>query len=416
MLKELRLDHWKSFQRATLHIDPLTILIGANASGKSNALDALVFLQRVASGAGIFQAINGDVKLAPVRGGVEWVCRKPAKAFSLELILDSDAPSQDYRYAVTVRINGAKAEVLGEELALVKYGPRRKAPKECRLYWSKEADASEPSIPVYFASGTQGRGRRADLNRSHLVLAQAETMSLRKEVQEGVNLVLSQLRQIFVFDPIPSHMRDYTALSDHLQADGANIAGVLAALEAKRRAEVEAALTAYLRALPERDIKKIWAEPVGRFKTDAMLYCQEGWKGSTLPVDARGMSDGTLRFLAIVTAMLTRPSGSLLVVEEVDNGLHPFRARVLVDMLRTLGKDRGIDVIVTTHNPALLDAAGPKILPFITVAHRADATGASMLTQLEDIAQLPKLMAMGSLGRLSAEGRIEAALKQEAGR
>ena len=83
-------------------------------------------------------------------------------------------------------------------------------------------------------------------------------------------------------------------------------------------------------------------------------------------------------------------------------------------MLRTLGKERGIDVVVTTHNPALLDAAGVDMVPFITVAHRNEENGVSMLTQLEDIEQLPKLMAGGSLGRLTTEGRIEAALKQEA--
>jgi AAA15 family ATPase/GTPase len=64
MLKELKLHHWKSFESATLYIDPLTIVIGTNASGKSNTLDALLFLQRVATGVGIFQAINGDVNSA----------------------------------------------------------------------------------------------------------------------------------------------------------------------------------------------------------------------------------------------------------------------------------------------------------------------------------------------------------------
>ena len=145
-----------------------------------------------------------------------------------------------------------------------------------------------------------------------------------------------------------------------------------------------------------------------------MLYCEEGWSGTQAhTVDARGMSDGTLRYLAIVTAMLTRQPGSLLVIEEIDNGLHPSRAHVLVKMLRQLGNERGIDVIVTTHNPALLDAAGARLVPFISVVHRDNTTGASLLIQLEDIEQLPKLMASGSLGQLSASGRIEAALKQE---
>jgi hypothetical protein len=70
-------------------------------------------------------------------------------------------------------------------------------------------------------------------------------------------------------------------------------------------------------------------------------------------------------------------------------------------------------VIVTTHNPAMLDAAGVQMIPFITVAYRDEQTGASKLLQLEDIRQLPKLMASGSLGRLTTEGRIESAIKQE---
>jgi hypothetical protein len=84
-------------------------------------------------------------------------------------------------------------------------------------------------------------------------------------------------------------------------------------------------------------------------------------------------------------------------------------------MLKTLGKKRQIDIVVTTHNPALLDAAGNTMVPFITVVHRDDKSGASILTPLEEIEQLPKLMAGGSLGRLSTEGRIETALKMEAG-
>ncbi|QSB03101.1 AAA family ATPase [Methylomonas sp. EFPC1] len=415
MLKEIKLVGWKSFSDSTLYIDPLTIIIGANASGKSNTLDALLFLQRIASGVGIFQAINGDVNLPPIRGGIEWICNKPAKNFLLIVTVEGDSENQDFRYQLEVQVNGIKAEVVHEELVSLKYGARSTAPKETRLFYTQPPEPHAPGIPAYFSTGSQGRGKRIDVNRSHAVLLQADVFSLRKEVQEGIKQVLTQLQQIFVFDPVPSHMRDYTPFSEKLKADGCNIAGVLAALDTPRKEEVEKTLTAYLRELPERDIQRVWTEPVGKFQTDAMLYCEEGWSGNVShTVDARGMSDGTLRYLAIVTAMLTRTPGSLLVVEEVDNGLHPSRAHVLIEMLRTLGKSRGIDVIVTTHNPALLDAAGARMVPFITVAHRDTQTGSSLLSQLEDIQQLPKLMASGSLGQLSTDGRIEAALKQEA--
>ncbi len=414
MIKELRFKTWKSFEDARLYIDPLTIIIGANASGKSNVLDALLFLHRTGSGVSIFEAISGDLNLPPLRGGVEWVCLKPGRQFSLELLIDDSNPKQEYRYELTVHVNSTKAEVFREELTLLIYGPRSQTPRERMLYSTRQDESAGPAIATYFSTGTQGRGKRFDLNRSYTILSQTETMNLRKEVLEGARHLLGQLQRIFVFDPIPSHMRDYTPFSEKLQADGSNIAGVLAGLETKRREEVETALTAYLKSLPERDIQRVWTEPVGKFKTDAMLYCEEGWAGNMAhEIDARGMSDGTLRYLAIVTALLTREPGSLLVIEEVDNGLHPSRAHVLVDMLRTLGKERSIDVIVTTHNPAMLDAAGVQMIPFITVAYRDEQTGASKLLQLEDIRQLPKLMASGSLGRLTTEGRIESAIKQE---
>ena len=414
MIKELKLKNWKSFREGTLYIDPLTIIIGANASGKSNTLDALLFLHRVSTGVGIFQAINGDVNLPALRGGMEWVCLKPNKQFTLEILTDSANENQEYRYHITVQVNGTKAEVFEEKLILLTYKPRSKTPTKKELFTTLAEEANNPGIPTRFSTATKGPGKRFDLNRSHVILSQTETLNLRKDVQEAAKHVLLQLQQIFVFDPIPSHMRDYASLSDKLQTDGSNIAGVLAGLEKPRKEEVEKILTKYLKALPERDINRVWTEPVGKFGTDAMLYCEEGWQETqTHEIDACGMSDGTLRYLAIVTALLTRESGSLLVIEEVDNGLHPSRAHILVDMLKSLGKERRIDVIVTTHNPALLDAAGVRMVPFITVAHRDVQTGASQLTQLEDIQHLPKLMASGSLGRLNTEGRIESALKQE---
>lgn len=80
---------------------------------------------------------------------------------------------------------------------------------------------------------------------------------------------------------------------------------------------------------------------------------------------------------------------------------------MLLDMLKAVGSQRGVDVLVTTHNPALLDAMGTEMVPFITVANRDSATGFSVLTLLEDIAQLPKLLAQGPIGRLSSQGLIE---------
>ncbi len=124
-------------------------------------------------------------------------------------------------------------------------------------------------------------------------------------------------------------MRGYSPLAEKLITDGSNIAGVLAALNDVKKKKILNKLTAYLKNIPERDIISVWTEYVGKFKTDAMLYCKEGWnEEDDCVVDARGMSDGTLRFLAIVTAMLINESNKLIVIEEADNGLHPSRAEI----------------------------------------------------------------------------------------
>jgi predicted ATPase len=416
MLKELRLINWKSFRDATLYIDPLTIIIGMNAGGKSNVLDALLFLQRLAAGTPISTAIAGDAEIPGLRGGLEWVTRKPEKKFTLEVLVTSkDEERTDYRYSITIAVNGTRAELAAESLIRLKYRPRSDTPSELNLFITKSEEATTAAIPAYFYTATRGPGKRLDLNRTYSILTQVDSLTVRKEITQAARSVIDQLKRVFILDPIPSHMRNYQPLSEKLQTDAANIAGVLSALPDERKTEVEATLTDYLRKLPERDIGRVWTEPVGKFKTDAMLYCEEAWATNEEPtiVDLRGMSDGTLRFLAIVVALLTLEEGSLLVVEEVDNGLHPSRAQVLVNMLREQGKKRRIDVIVTTHNPAMLDALGSRMVPFVTVAHRDGKTGESRLTLLEEIEQLPKLLASGSIGRLSTQGKIEAALHSE---
>ena len=86
---------------------------------------------------------------------------------------------------------------------------------------------------------------------------------------------------------------------------------------------------------------------------------------------------------------------------------------MLLQMLQDVGADRGVDVLATTHNPALLDAMGSRMVPFITVAHRDPANGHSVLTSLEDLKDLPRLLAQGSIGRLSSRGLIERSLQQQ---
>jgi predicted ATPase len=417
MIKEVRLENWKSFPKATLYLDPITILIGTNASGKSNVLDALDLLSQIAQGKEISSILQSDPKVPTFRGGAEWAALKPERSFRVEALIEGGEPNIDYLYSLTVQTL-PKPKLLAESLLRLKYRPRSKsAPYTLKLFWTKGCEEDDPAIVAILYNTTRGAARNVQRSSSVLSQLKLSTASLRKEIAEGVNAVVRGLNSIFILNPIPSHMRYFSPLAEKLANDASNIAGVLAALPDERRTSVETTLQQYVKDLPEKDIQRVWTEKVGSFATDAALLCEEGWKSAAEPtkVDARAMSDGTLRFLAILTALLTLPERSQLIIEEVDNGLHPSRSDMLINMLRTVGASRHIDVLATTHNPALLNRLGPEMVPFVVVAHRNRQSGASELTLLEDLANLPKLIAMGPLGEVAASGELESSLQSSGG-
>ncbi len=362
MIKQITLKNWKSFGEATLYVDPLTVIVGTNASGKSNLIEALLFLNRISISL-IGEAL---VPIIPyIRGGKESLCKKPFTYFTLVTLIEKD--DIEYEYMLEIELDT----------------------RDNSIYNGK----------FYFKNLTN-----IELN----------SLSYSETYRTTVYEVLSK---ICVLAPNPNKMRDYSKVSEELLDDASNIAGVLASLPHDKKTDFENTLTGYVKELPQTDIKKVWAEKVGRLGSDAMLYCEEKWDntqdGEGEIIDAKSMSDGTLRYIAIVTALLTKPEGTTLVIDEVDTGLHPSRAKILINTLRGLGAKRNIDVIITTHNPAILDAVGVQMLPFITVAHRDVNDGSSKLTLLEDVDHIAKLIAGGTLGDILTEGKIEESLESE---
>jgi predicted ATPase len=420
MLKEIHFENWKSFKQATLYIDQLTVLIGTNASGKSNAVEGLEFLRRIISGKEIKSALAGDSSLPSLRGGLEWIALKPENQFTLSVLVEGDE-NTDYFYSITVELAPNKAEMIAEKLTRIKYHPKSNQYEKTHFIRIKKTDVDSET---QFAFETDSSNQDKIYNPKELLALSNPSFSILGifyqfknlphiliygEMIRGINKVASTLQNIFLLNPIPANMRTYTPLSNSLNHDANNIAGVLANLPDEKK--IESILSSYIRQLPERDIRRIYAEPVGKIGHDAMLYCEEEWvNGEITLIDAHTISDGTLYFLAILVALLTRPEGSQLIIEEVDNGLHPSRVGILIKILKELGEQRKIDILVTTHNPALLDNLGPEMVPYVEVAHRDIETGTSQLTLLEDINNLPKLFASGTLGKITMQGKLEKSL------
>lgn len=401
MIKELHLNNWKSFQSAKLFIDPLTVLIGLNASGKSNALDALQFLQRSVVCRDLHTALAGDQYLTEIRGGLEWIPQRGKDQFTIGVIIGTDNPDVDLDYRITIGIkktaNALEVNSINESLNWVNRDG------ETQSHFDTTTGVfGEMTGFVYDSKGDSIPFLQVSRNTSVLYQFRYQRFTPDGKAEAAIIQVATALQRIFILDPIPQKARDFSKIAFQLNPDGSNLAGVIASMQPEKKAAIEEKLSRYAHQLPEREIEKVWVEPVGRSKTDAMLYCEEQFfRNKTVTVDIRGLSDGTIRFLTILTAVLTREKGSLLVIEEIDNGIHPSRAKLLLEILLKEGKSQGVDLLVTSHNPAFLDQLVPNLLPFVMLVHRDSENGTSIITPLEQAEKLHFLMGKGSLGAIA---------------
>jgi hypothetical protein len=146
-----------------------------------------------------------------------------------------------------------------------------------------------------------------------------------------------------------------------------------------------------------------------------MLQLVETFGGVPKPYDAPLLSDGTLRVLAIAAAMLSAAEGSLVVIEEIDNGVHPSRARHLLDRINTIAQRRQLRVLLSTHNPALLDALPPSALNDVVFCYRDPQSGLSRLVRLAEVPDVPELLVQGTLGHLMTSGALDRFVKHHPG-
>lgn len=417
MLTAFTLNNFKSYREARLPLAPLTVLIGANASGKSNAIEGLRLLSWLAQGhklSAIGYAVQDSERV--VRGRIETLALDAAAPFGLGCDTDLTHGSA-LRLAIARRQDGL--HIVREQL-----------------------DSRYETVPLYVLdTPSQGRGSDAGVAYNNFarggvkphvtcsdqtaIFTQLDSPTVfrpdhkqsRRVIPETVGKLQTWLANILFLDPAPSQMRDYSFPSDgRLLGDGRNLSGVLFGLWGggadpgdSAEAAHRAAILAFIQSLPEQDIRTLTflEEPRG----GKLVELVETFGGTDRAYDASLLSDGTLRVLAIAAAMLSAPEGSLVVIEEIDNGVHPSRAHHLLAQIQTVAEQRSLRVLLSTHNPALLDALPDAALPNVVFCYRQPDDGTSRLVRLAEIPDYPELMAQGSLGRLMTSGALERFVK-----
>ena len=343
LITRVVLKNYKSIARCDVRLRPLMFLVGPNGSGKSNFLDALRFVS---------DALNTSLDHAlRDRGGIQEVRRRSGGhpnhfSISLEFRLP-DGTAGQYAFRIGARPQGGY-EVQSEE---------------CRL-----------SPPVALAAESSYQVQAGKVTATSLTTAPAAA---------GDRLYLVNVSGLDVFRPLydalthmafynlnPDRIRDLQPpdAGEFLRRDGGNLASVLGRLE-RDGPRLKSRIEEYLaKVVP--GVRGVEAKPVGPKET--IVFRQEV-VGSKQPWHffAANMSDGTLRALGILAALLQSGNGQahrvpLVGIEEPEIALHPAAAGVLRDSLRDAC--RNTQVLVTSHSPDLLDdpeIRDEEILPVI---------------------------------------------------
>lgn len=413
MLSNFTIKQFKSYREATLELAPLTVLIGANASGKSNAIEALRLLSWIAQGNRLgairyavqegAEAIRGTVKDLGFRGSHEFSlgCETTHRQWDRYSLSLRRQPEDGELHITDERLTGS-----GERVPLFEVVASQETGGDVRVAYNNFAQGGKkPQIPCTDQMAVLVQIQSPARFARHHAHAYREIRGVATRYQ-------GWLSRIIFLDPQPAAMRKYSFTNERqLTGNGANLSGVLYNLCEKNGAGPE--LLEFIKSLPEQDIGRIGFVETPR--GEVMVKLTETFGEKDTEYDATLLSDGTLRVLAVAAAVLSAPQGSLVVIEEIDNGVHPSRAKQLLGRLSRIATERGLRVLISSHNPALLDALPLSAVPGVVFCYRDPARGDSRLIRLSDIPDYPGLVGQGPVGHLMTRGIIERFAKTRRG-
>ena len=409
----ITIKNFKSYKEATLPLAPLTLLIGANASGKSNAIEAFRFLSWVAGGerlSTLKNRVNDSDKI--IRGNVSDLPFRETEQF----VLSFSADSSNYESIFNIRFNeiyfGFEIIETENENFIFTFDDVA----DDGIYVSQESLSNNFAIDenkTIFSIKNSDYSDVFNLSKELLSFFLKENGSPYKieKIYNDINFLKSLILNAYFFDFVPSQMR-YESLSEKgLRSNGQNLAGVLHYLceKSKNASENKTKLLDLIKSLPEQNIIDIKFYVDHRDRVEFALIEDFGSTPKEFPMDL--LSDGTLKVLAIATALLSVPIGSTLVIEEIDNSIHPSRAHDILSLMRQYAEERGLKLLLSTHNPALMDAIPDEALADVVFCYRDPRQGDSRLLRLGDLDDYVGLVVQGSLGDLVTRGIVERFVK-----
>ncbi len=369
-IKSIRITNFKSFEKLEVELGKFNVLIGANASGKSNFVQIFEFLRDIAN-SGLNNAIS-------MQGGVEYLRNiniGASENFSLKVVFDEvfnligRRMEEDliviriyetiYEFALKFKSDlegGLGFEIVRDnltqkcEFVRVRVEKHKEGIKETEELGSGEINISRANGKVKF-----------DLHKPEGVPINEEDIFpifLREEKLQPNTLLLETSFfflpplsrvpsdiSIYDFDPkLPKKATPITGKAE-LEEDGSNLSIVLKNIieHKNKKRKLFNLVKDLIPFIDDLDVEK-FADKSFLFKLRE-TYSKKQYLPASL------ISDGTINITALITALYFEEK-PLAIIEEPERNIHPYIIAKLVDMMREVSEKK--QIIVTTHNPEIV--------------------------------------------------------------
>lgn len=424
MITSLRLVDFKNFADETLHVGPFTVIVGANASGKSNIRDAFRFLHGVGRGYTVAEIMGGKYGAG---GQAEWTSIRGAPKEISRLKVAEATGGFALSVKLAIRIGRTESKVIERQAGYTievsggdEYSGGFRVTREKLTVGYDTIYTSHPGggDPVSFQdddthlllrmqkTGTQRKyGDRIAVRPDQPALTQIrEHKRVVRAHKNYARRVVNVFANMRFLDLVPDRMRQPAFPGQTVLGDsGENLPTVLRQIYGD--SERANSLIGWVRELTPMDVTD-FEFPVDPVTGLVQLVIRES---GDRKLSAHSVSDGTLRFLAMLSALLAENTAGLYFFEEIDNGIHPVRLGLLLDLFE--GPTRGsTQVIGTTHSPTLLTVMNDDTFKHTSVTCRLEDTANAVIRLVAKLPRAPELRQDQGLGRLHESGWMETAL------
>lgn len=373
-----------------LQLSNLNVLIGPNGSGKSNLIELFELLRSTPTDLASFIRTGGSSSQFTWKGK-----ENPGKVATVCTTVKNIAPFQPVQYMIKFAEKSERLEIIDEKIEEVE---KRREREDDVYFYYRFRHKGTPWINTRKFSGEDSDIRtlkREELDPEQSVFAQRREPDLYPELTKLGDTFkrITTFREWRFGRTVPIRQPQPADLpNDILLPDLSNLGLILNSLEHSDRWNE---LTSYLkRFLPRFNHLSIKVQ-----SGNVQINIFED--GLTSPIPATRLSDGTIRFIALLAILLRPQHSSLICIEEPELGLHPDAVSLVGSLL--LEASQTTQLIVTTHSDSLISDLSNHSESVLVADHINNST---QFTRLEseklkfwlEQYQLGEIWRMGELG------------------